>query len=284
MKLDKIISLANKKSELRFMAMLRSLRATGCNLPVWVIPYDNNLFDLPENCIWWEIKEVTEMVKQQYAGAMKTKYQCLLTDNYQYVDSDVIFLKNPETELKDVTGFISSCCHWNNPEHTYSEVSRAIFKEKSTTWQKSVFNAGQYACDTILYTLPELKATLEIPAYKEPLIDSHDQISLNLLVFLTDVKISNVTLPPHQMESTWAGDYLNEGYEKYWLDESKKPYLIHWAGYKIAIDKPIDQQFTKFLTDEEKQILVADLANFQKSLYVSPARRVYRYLRRTFLK
>jgi hypothetical protein len=38
MKIDKIISMANQKVRLRFLAMERSLRATGCQLPLWVIP------------------------------------------------------------------------------------------------------------------------------------------------------------------------------------------------------------------------------------------------------
>jgi hypothetical protein len=47
MKIEKIITLANNKVRLRFLAMERSLRATGCQLPLLVIPYDDKLFELP---------------------------------------------------------------------------------------------------------------------------------------------------------------------------------------------------------------------------------------------
>lgn len=44
MKIDKIITMANKTVRLQFLAMERSLRSTGCTLPIWVIPFDNNTF------------------------------------------------------------------------------------------------------------------------------------------------------------------------------------------------------------------------------------------------
>ncbi|PWK79869.1 hypothetical protein LX99_00329 [Mucilaginibacter oryzae] len=283
MKLEKIISLANKNSELRFLAMVRSLRATGCNLPVWVIPYDDNQFDLPDNCLWWELEEVTNMLNRQKAHPMKRKYQCLLTANYQFVDSDIVFLKNPEDELKNLSGFITSCCHWNNPEYTFTQTSAVMFKEKSTTWQKNVFNAGQFACDTSLYSLTELKAAFAEPAYKECLIDFnyHDQPALNLLVFLTGIKITNITLPPYNAESTWAGDYPSADYEKYWTDNAKKPYLIHWAGCNMNLNRPIDRLFTGYLTASELeawQSYLSAQSNYQKA---STLRRLFNFIKRS---
>ncbi len=65
MKIDKIISMANEKVRLRFLAMERSLRAVGCQLPLLVIPYDDNLFELPEGSTWWEIPEITSWLKAQ---------------------------------------------------------------------------------------------------------------------------------------------------------------------------------------------------------------------------
>lgn len=256
MKLEKIISLANKKSELRFLAMVRSLRSTGCNLPVWVIPYSDDKFELPENCLWWEFEDVMNVLSEQNAHPMKRKYQCLLTTNYQFVDSDIIFLKNPEIELRNLTGFITSCCHWNNPEYTYSKTSFELFKNKSTTWQKNVFNAGQFACDTQLYTSDKLKTTLSDAAYQECLVDfnHHDQLAMNLLVFLSGIDVTNITLPPYNVESSWAGDYTDNNYDRYWLDETKKPYLIHWAGCSMNVGRPIDQLFTNYLHTEELEM------------------------------
>jgi hypothetical protein len=53
------------------------------------------------------------------------------------------------------------------------------------------------------------------------------------------------------MESTWAGDYPGE-YEHYWKDSDRKPYLIHWAGTRMDVPRPINQIFYNYLTASEK--------------------------------
>jgi hypothetical protein len=267
MKLEKIISLANKYSEVRFLAMVRSLRAVGCDLPVWVIPYDNNKFDLPDNCIWWEMKEVIDWLRANRAHKMMRKYQCLLTTNYQYVDSDIVFLRNPEEALADMNGFVTSCGHWRSPAHTYIPSTLKFYQRKSTTWQKSIFNAGQYACDVSLFSFDMLRQTVENPLYKDACLNhkTYDQVALNLLVFLSGVTVNNMTLQPSHMESTWAGDYTDDDYEHYWSDESKMPYIIHWAGCQMDTGRPIDRLFLDYLNDDEKKEWSIQLLDAKKN-------------------
>jgi hypothetical protein len=187
------------------------------------------------------------------AHPMSAKYQCFTTGNYQYVDSDIIFLRNPEEVLAQQEGFITSCGHWGNPSHTYTEDSLRVLKQKSTCWQTLVFNAGQFACDRALYRWEELNERCRDPRYVDTCLrfPFHDQPGTVLLVNLSGVPIHNLTLPPVSMESTWAGSYPEEHYESYWKAESQKPYLIHWAGVTLA-DLPINRLFTKYLTDEER--------------------------------
>ncbi|WP_155960438.1 hypothetical protein [Fischerella sp. PCC 9605] len=253
MKLDKIISLANNKVRLRFLAMERSLRATGCQLPLLVIPYDDNLFKLPKGSTWWEIPEIISWLKAEQAHPMMRKYQCLTVSDYQYVDSDICFLRNPEEVLEPYSGFIASCCHWHNPEGTYTKESQKFISSKSTIWQSKVFNAGQFACDRPLFTIDSLKAIAMQPDFVETCVHFpfHDQPGLNLLLWQSGVEIVNLTLPPINMESTWAGDYLGNP-EHYWTDPLRKPYLIHWAGTRMDVPRPIHQIFYNFLTQAEK--------------------------------
>ena len=229
MKIDKIISLANQKVRLRFLAMERSLRATGCQLPLLVIPYDNNLFDLPKGSTWWKMPEITKWLKAEQAHPMMRKYQCLTVGNYQYVDADICLLRNPEDVLKPHSEFITSCGHWHSPEHTYTDESERLMSQKTTTWQKNVFNAGQFACDRPLFDVEELKAVAMRP----------------------DIVKTCMRFPPSCMESTWAGDYPAD-YEHYWTDPQRKPYLIHWAGTRMDVPRPINQIFYNFLTQAEK--------------------------------
>ena len=128
MKLDFIVTLANRNAEVTFRAMERSLRETGCELPIKVIPYNDDTFDLPEGSEWWEDKEFIQWSDTNCKHPMMRKYQCLTSANYQFVDTDVIFLRNPEAALGEHEGFIASCGHWHDQEHTFTPQSRAILK------------------------------------------------------------------------------------------------------------------------------------------------------------
>lgn len=290
MEIDKIISMANQKVRLRFLAMERSLRATGCNLPLLVIPYDDNLFDLPESSNWWKIPEITNWLKAEQARPVMRKYQCLTVGNYQFVDADVCFLRNPEEVLKSHSGFITSCGHWHNPGGTYTAASLRLISSKSTVWQRDVFNTGQFACDRPLFTVEQLKSVAMQPDFVETCVrfPFHEQPGLNLLVFASRVKIANLTFPPVRMESTWAGDYPGE-YERYWTDPQREPYLMHWAGTPMDIPRPINQVFYNFLTSEEKaewdeKVRQWSRLNQQKKRSVRTIARRFKYAFETLIQ
>jgi hypothetical protein len=252
MEIDKIITLASSEVRLQFLAMERSLRATGNDLPLWVIPYNENRFDLPPNAQWWELKEITEWLKSYKAHPMMRKYQCLTIANYQFVDSDVIFLRDPAEVLRGVNGFVPSCGHWHNPGHTYTHQSLKILKQKSSSWQKLVFNAGQFACDQAIYSIEKLKETAASEAFISTCLELpfHDQPGMNLLVNTSGIGINNLTLPPFNMESTWAGDYKEPDYRINW-NAQNQPYLIHWAGCSITGERMIDELFFNLLYKDE---------------------------------
>ena len=258
MKLEKIITLASTPVRLRLLAMVRSLRAVGCDLPVWVVPFGDaakDRFTLPEGCEWWRVSEVCDWLDSTTASPLMRRYQCFLEGNYQFVDTDVVFLRDPRETLADQTGFITSCGHWHNPNHTLTTQSEAMFRRASTTWQRLVFNSGQFACDRPLFAdLPALRRAAEDTANAStcfyPLAD---QSGVNLLRFVSGVPLSNLTMPPVAMESTWAGDYHDEDYARYWRDEARRPYLIHWAGTPMQEARPIHQLFYQYLTPGEME-------------------------------
>jgi len=192
--------------------------------------------------------------------------QCLTTANYQYIDSDAIFLRNPEDALAKTGGFVTSCGHWSHPDLTVTPQSQAILREKSTHWMQRVFNAGQFACDRALYTISELKKRCLDSRYANTCLQSkyYDQPGLNLLVNLTGVPIHNLTLPPIGMESTWAGDYLDEDFRTTWTSLERTPYLIHWAGRNGEVTRPIDRLFLDYLTATEQSQLQQELAVTQR--------------------
>ncbi len=253
MHLEKIVTLANEKVRLRFLAMERSLRAVGCDLPVWVIPYDDSLFELPKGAEWWEIPEMTGWLRDWKTHPTMRKYQCLTISGYQFVDADVVFLRDPAKVLQEAEGFVTSCGHWHDPMETVTPESMTFLKKKSTTWQKGVFNTGQWACDRQLFSFGGLKERAEESGFKSSclLFPFHEQPGVNMLVNSADVPISNLTLPPYNMQSTWAGDYSGP-YRSYWRTERETPYLIHWAGVPMEVLRDINELFYKYLTPAER--------------------------------
>lgn len=268
MKLDCIITLASPEVRLRFLAMERSLRATGCQLPLRVIPYNEGRFDLPPNADWWLDAELAAWLAQWKAHPTMRKYQCLTHSNFQFVDSDVVFLANPETTLAAHSGFITSCGHWKYPNETLTAHSLPAFASFSTSWQTRVFNTGQWASDRAVYSVTELRTRCESPAFSPTCLTfpHHEQPGVNLLVHASGIPITNLTLPPHSMESTWAGDYPDADFERFWSDPARKPYLIHWAGCDMSQPRPIDRLMEQFLT-------AAEIAEWREAVRVTALRR-----------
>ena len=161
--------------------------------------------------------------------------------------------------------------------------SERVLSAKSTTWRKTTFNSGQFACDRTLYSFDALKRTAAKFAATCLRLPHHEQPGMNLLVHEAGVEISNLTLPPHCMESTWAGDYAG-AYEEFWRDARRKPYLIHWAGTPKDTPRPIDKLFMEFLTAEEKTEWNAQVtaANKRKNAPGTPLRGVARRVKRAF--
>jgi hypothetical protein len=253
MQLDFVISMASQPVRLQFLAMERSLRAVGCHVPLRVIPYDDQQFDLPANASWWLDSDVARWLAGHAAHPTMRKYQCLLVGNYHFADSDIIFMRDPGGVIADQSGLMTACTEWNKPFWTFTPSSSSFFYRRSSTWQRKVFSTGQFALDRPLYSRQSLLATAESAESRDACLDypTHEQPGLNQLVIASGVEVTNLTLPPNQMASTWAGDYPG-AFEPLWADLPVKPYLIHWAGGTLDQDLPINEIFYSYLTHAER--------------------------------
>ena len=254
MKLECIISLANRAVEYRFLAMVRSLRAVGCSLPVLVIPYDQDTFSLPENCEYLTEQNFFNLLSKYPMAGVKRKYLALTFKNYHFVDSDVVFLKSPEKALQEHNGFITCCGHWRSSDHIATPQLVQFLRKKSTLWQKLIFNSGQFASDQKHYSLTELIEVCQGDEYKNTVLEFpyHEQPGLNMLAHSSSVRYTNLTLPPANLESSWAGDYLDSLPD---LTYEKSAYLLHWAGMTSGQRNKCDELYLKYLSNQEKQKL-----------------------------
>ena len=127
--------------------------------------------------------------------------------------------------------------------------------------EREVFNAGQFACDRPRFAdFAALHDAAHAPEHRETcLYPIGDQPGVNLLRLVSGVELCNLTLPPLSMESTWAGDYADASFERFWHDEPRRPYLIHWAGVPMHSARPIHDLFYSYLTPVELDEWHADL-------------------------
>lgn len=250
MRLECIYTMANAGARLQFTAMERSLRATGCDLPLRVFPYADGTFDLPPNASWVR-PPLSAWLREREAHPMCDKLHCLTQANVLFTDTDIVYLENPCDVLAPHKGFVVADTEWNKPRWTFTRESARILGARSSVWMQRVFNAGHFACDRALYSEEALKE--RILAHEEICLRfRHDQPGTNLLVALSGVPVTNLNLPPSPMESTWAGDYAGDP-QPLWVDPARKPYFVHWAGPCLDEDRPINELFTGFLTEAERK-------------------------------
>jgi hypothetical protein len=255
MQVEQIVTLANKSTELEFRAMERSLRATGCTLPLQVIPYDESRFDLPTNANWLEDDRLFGWLAGKKCNPAMRRYVVLTLSNYQVADTDIIFIANPEDALRGFDGFVVCCTEWRKADWTYVESSKRVFESGSSVWKSKVFNSGQFACSHQLYTDEELTAACEHSENRACCLEYplHEQPGLNLLVALKSPKLTNLTLPPYSWPSSWAGDYEGD-FRRLWDTQAAKPYLVHYAGRVLDWDLPINELFYDYLTRAEREV------------------------------
>jgi hypothetical protein len=143
MKIDKIISLANRKVRLPFLVMERSLRAVGCDLPLLVIPYDEDLFELPPNAEWWGSRKFSDWLQRNHGHRMMAKYLCLTEENYSYFATDLMILEDFRSILTDHHDFVVADTEWSKPCNTTRV--RCNPSQRSSLFRLKIFNAGHFS-------------------------------------------------------------------------------------------------------------------------------------------
>ncbi len=254
MEIECVYTLANEAVRLQFLAMERSLRATGCDLPIRLLPFDERVFPLPANSEWFHA-EINDWLSGHGSMPMYRKYHCITQANYVYTDSDIVFLRDPREVLEPLEGFLVADTEFSKPQYTYTPESGAILPRYTSLWLRKIFNAGFFACDRVLYPEEALKQAAEQPENAFTCLHDNDQTGLNLLVARLGITPVNLNLPPFEMESTWAGDYPGE-YETLWNPPERKPLFVHWAGPVLndsCEERPINRLFLEFLTKTERQ-------------------------------
>ena len=184
MDIDRIITMASQGVRIQFLAFERSLRAVGCDLPLLVIPYDqDDKFDLPRNAEWWQKEEFASWLKEHQAhptwrstlshrGKLRLfRYRYLLHRGLPHNLSSADWICRRGYRTDQV---------WRSL-HTGVDGSAL---QGNQLWPLKLFNTGHFASDTPLYSLADLESTCE--KYKETCLLSphHEQPGINLLAIV----------------------------------------------------------------------------------------------------
>jgi len=255
MEIEKIITTANRKVKLQFTVMERSLRATGCDLPLKVIPFGDDLFDLPANAEWIVDEAIFAMLKENGALMLCRKYLALMQASCAYFDTDLVHLSNPQEFLAPLpeTAFVVADTEWNKARWTFTPETRAMYLRKTTLWLLTNFNSGFFAYKSPLVGVEEIKELLSSPVLGKMgrgLSPSYsDQEGMNYLAHIGGANVTNLCLPPFFMESTMARDYSGEVYRT--MEASRRPPFLHFAGKAWDLSTDLAGIFLDFLTVEE---------------------------------
>lgn len=267
MKVDRIITMASEKVRLEFTAMERSLRATGCHLPLLVIPFDESRFPLPENAEWLTDDELFHSLSALDAVPVSRKYAALLQRNCAYFDSDIIHLRNPQEWLTDApsNAFVVADTEWNKAKWTFTSETKALYQAETTLWLLRNFNAGFFSFETPPLSKSKLCELLAEPILRKIIQGNSptngEQAGTNFIVWRCGLEVCNLCLPPHYMESTMALDYPPD-FETH-LRSAYPPAFIHFAGEGRNLNASIAKLIFDHLTEIETQELKTAFASRQ---------------------
>jgi hypothetical protein len=270
-RVDKIITLANKSAELQVQVFMRSLRKVGCELPVWVIPYGKRDFELPSECHWIEENsKLLRFLRQDSAHPLYGKYVTLLENNCAYFDTDIVFLREPRKwlEVAPSDSFVVADTEWAKNRWTFSSDSLRFLATLSSCWPLLTFNSGFFAFENPLYEEDELIDVIQSPGYRSTCLERKtapiDQPAMNWLVLRKQRKIFNFNLPEQCMESTMAVDYGSSQPETV-TSRRAAPTFLHFAGPMFQSSLPVTELFTSFLTAPERKRWEAEVSERRKA-------------------
>jgi hypothetical protein len=221
-----IYLVANRRSERSAANLVYSIRASGCALPIALIPYDADAPTLPAL-----LKETTFMPVESFpaeARAMVDELQRLYPrtsagllrrflafygphDEFIYTDNDIVALGNWDAYFEYLNA--ADLVHADQEYRTGGKYNyldpAAIEREFGAGALDSQLTAGHFAArrrDDLAAIFQRAMAWVRA---HPGVAREHDQAFFHLAVLLGPLRTLNLCRPPHDWRSTWAGDYRN---------------------------------------------------------------------------
>jgi len=253
-----IYLVANLKSQEMCESLIRSIRDSGCSLPVRLIHFGGEAIrssyvlsqvellrydDFPEEARLF-IAELREVLTDCPMGYLY-RYLAWFSDwdEFIYSDNDIVALCDWETLFGYLEGY--DLVHADEEYRTGGKFNyykpesvQAIFGEPAL---ESAITAGHIVVKRSVKMVEDITAAVKWFKKHPDIPKKHDQALMHIASLLGHWKMLNLCKPPHSWLSTWAGDYMNPLHiiHRVQIGNAKISHL-HYSGRVPRGDKPID--------------------------------------------
>lgn len=273
---------ANDKVYDNSVALLNSIRLYDQNVPIYLIPYDENS------------QKVTEVLKERYQVELFPDLDFLhkLTGNvleifgegffarpnnlrklvqwfgpleqFLYIDTDIVVFSPIIETLNYLDEYEFICCDFHFKGRKLADIFSPVVIEKSVFTAaelEDVFNGGFWGSRRDLFSEAELYELLKEAATHREYFDftrkTTCQPILNWLILKSTSKRLNLVKLPHKEPGSWAGSPQFQEKDHILYDGETPLRYLHWAGQAMKPGGPYRDlwEYYRYL-GEEKPVTV----------------------------
>jgi len=287
-----IYLVANKVSEAHCGNLIHSIRATGCTLPIRLIPFGGPPIDSP--AILSQVQLTPLDAYPPEGMAFIAELAAVLTcprgflyrflswfgdwDDFIYSDNDIVALMDWSELFTQLDASASVIVH---ADCEYQTGGRFNFNDPGAVTAAfgpealaAAITAGHFAARRTATQLNDLRLALRWMTDHPGIAKPHDQALLHLAVLLGKWRVCNLCKPPGNWGSSWSGDYADPLTLIQAINGATRRRLshLHYSGGWPDGSKPIEV------------LLHADcgVERWNRTILVESARQVFgiNYLRR----
>lgn len=269
-----IYLVANRRSECDFSNLVRSIRSSGCTIPIALIPFDGDRIrdkTLLKEVQVMEPEEFPIEAREFVAELTETLAQCpggflrrFLAfwgpyERFIYSDNDIVALSN----WHDWLGILGDHDLLHADEE-YRTKGKYNFTRPSGLEEafgegalEAAITAGHFAVRRSDKLVDDMRTALQWMKENSEICKMHDQTLVHVASILGQWDCLNLCKPPHQWLSSWAGDYESPLELIHAGQAGRRISHLHFSGYgPHSFSRAVDPIRTSFLSDKDRNRLL----------------------------
>jgi hypothetical protein len=272
---------ANDKVYDNAIALLNSIRLYDTQVPVYLIPYDDNYSRVAQDLAARHQVELfpdLEFLNKLYSNiceifgegffARPNNLKKLVQwfgplEEFLYIDTDIVVFSPIVETLNYLNEYEFVNCDFHYKGRKLEDIFNPIVFEKGIFTSREledVFNGGFWGSRRDLFSESELYELLREAAAHREYFDFERKTTcqpiLNWLVLKATTKRLNLVKPPYQEPGSWAGSPHFEEKEHILYDKDTPLRYLHWAGQPMKLGGPYRElwEYYRYLGEEKPLI------------------------------